>query len=89
MHFAEQVRQRPRQPPGAAADLQNAHVFGIFTLADIDHVRENVVGNGLLAGREELFIGPIGIPGGNVVAGVFSRTLIPIALHFFQLLGLG
>ena len=89
VHFAEQVRQRARQPPSAAANLQNPHVLGIFPLADIDHIREDVVGNGLLAGGKEFFVGPIGVAGGNVIAGVFTRALVPIALHFFELLGPG
>jgi len=47
------------------------------------------LGNGLLTGGKKLSVGPIGVAGGNVIAGVFTRALVPIALHFFKLLGPG
>src|SRR6185369_12790974 len=75
VHLAEEVRECPCETSGAAANLQNPHVLGIFTLADIDHVGKDVIGNGLLTGGKELFIGPIGVAGGNIIAGVFTRAL--------------
>src|SRR6266566_2878656 len=85
MHFAEQAGQRACDPACSAAYFQNSHLLGIFALADVDHVGEDLLGNSLLAGAEEFLVGPILLASADVVAGVLSRALVPVSAHFFEL----
>ena len=85
VYFAEQPRQRARNPARPAADLQHSHLLRLFALADVDHVRENLFLHGLLAGAEEFVVAPFLLARHHVVAGVLPRALVPIAAHLFEL----
>ena len=60
--------------------------FGIFALADVHHVGEDLLGDGLFARGKELFVRPVILESGDVVSGILLRPGIPVAPHFFQLL---
>ena len=70
--FAENAAERARDPPGSAADFQYAHLLRVLALIDVLGVVEDVLGDGLLAGAEELFVAPFGLAGGDIMASVFS-----------------
>ena len=85
--LSENVRKRAGEPARAAADLEHAHPAGILALIDVGGVGEDLLGDGAFAGSEEVLIGPVGAAGVDIVAGVFARALVPVALHPFELLG--
>src|ERR1039457_4116872 len=72
MDFAEEAGERSGDAAGAASDLENLHALGIFALADIAEVVEDVVAEFSLAGLIKLLVGPLRLAGGHVVAGVFQ-----------------
>jgi len=87
MDFTEEVRQRRGDAAGAASDLEDLHALGIFALADIAEVVENVVAELSLAGLVEFLIGPLLLAGGYVVAGIFQRPPVPVPPHLAEMAG--
>ena len=87
--FAEEAGEGAGDAAGAAADFEDAHLLGVLALADVAHVGEDLFGDGAFAGGDELFVGPIVALGVDVVAGVFAGAVVPVAAHFFELLGGG
>ena len=57
--FTEHFGQRPSDPAGAAADLEDLHLLGVPALADVGHVVENFLLHGLTAEAQELLVGPL------------------------------
>ena len=85
MHFAEEVGERPRDPSRAAADLEDPHLPGVLALADVGHVGEDLLLDGLPAGAEELLVGPLRLSRDDVEAGVLAGALVPVRLHLLEL----
>ena len=82
--LAENLRQRARNAAGSAADFENLHLLRVFALADVAHVRENFVADIVAAGFEIIFVGPVFIGRGDVMARIFAGALVPFPAHFFE-----
>src|SRR5579872_153320 len=86
VNLTKQVGERAGQAPGAAADLEDAHLAGWLALTDVDHICEDFLPDGLLTGTEEFIVSPVGAGVGDVMARIFARPRVPIPLHFLQLI---
>ena len=60
--LAEKFGQRAGDPPGAAADFEHAHRFGILALADVRRSVRTCCFHGDFAGAVEVFFGPSSWP---------------------------
>jgi len=85
--FAEEAGERSGDAARAATDLEDLHALGIFALANVAEVIEDVVAEFLFAGLVKLLVGPLLLAGGHVVAGVFLRPPVPVPPHVAEMAG--
>src|SRR5260370_18216149 len=81
MNRTEEAGESECHAARAAADFQDLHGLGVFALADVLKVVQDLFFERDPAGLEELCIGPLGLARDYVMAGVFARAPVPIAPH--------
>src|SRR5215472_4539821 len=54
--LAEQVGKCAGDAPGAAANLEHAHLPGVLALTDVSHIGEDFFGDSTLAGAEKILV---------------------------------
>jgi hypothetical protein len=82
--LSEHFRQRACDPAGAAAEFEDAHCAGVFALADVVRVGEDVELHLLLAALAQLLVRPGLAAVGDVVAGVLEGAPVPLLAHLFR-----